>query len=583
VTVSASSESAVSGTALSPDAPAALGELLAVAEELGAERVAAEATTLAERLSEGRFFVACIGQFKRGKSTLVNALVGDPILPTGVVPVTSVVTVVRHGSRRGARVQLAGGGWTSIEPAELAAYVAEERNPGNRKGVEAVEVFVPSALLASGMCLVDTPGIGSIFAGSTRVTRAFVPHVDAALVVLGADPPLSGDELGLVEEVAAHTGQLVFVLNKADRLAAPERQEARQFAERVLRDRLRQPVDRLFEVSATDALAGGETGDWAALRERLGRLADESGAEILQRAAERGIARSIDRLEHVVDERHEALVRPLDESERRLAGLQRAIQDAERALGDLAPLFGGEQERLARALHAERAAFLAEAVPAAVAELDAALSDSRGGPRTGLRGRAMAEARAVARRHVERWLYAVEPRAEALYRAASGRFVELANAFLLRLRGSGEPALGRLPVELPAETSFRAKRSFYFTELVTVAGPGPAGWLATAIAPRRVARAAAERDARQYLERLIASNSSRVAYDLVDRLGESRRRLETEIVSLLGEISASAARALALARDRHERGAGAVEAELGRLRAVRARLGALRRGLPGPS
>jgi len=50
-------------------------------------------------------------------------------------------------------------------------------------------------------CLVDTPGIGSVFAGNTATTRSFVPHIDAALVVLGADPPLSGDELALVDEL----------------------------------------------------------------------------------------------------------------------------------------------------------------------------------------------------------------------------------------------------------------------------------------------------------------------------------------------------------------------------------------------
>jgi hypothetical protein len=54
---------------------------------------------LAERLRDGRFHVVCVGQFKRGRSTLINALVGEDALPTGVVPVTSVVTVLRHGER----------------------------------------------------------------------------------------------------------------------------------------------------------------------------------------------------------------------------------------------------------------------------------------------------------------------------------------------------------------------------------------------------------------------------------------------------------------------------------------------------
>ncbi len=524
--------------------------------------------------------MACVGQFKRGKSTLLNALVGDAVLPTGVVPVTSVVTVIRHGPQRAARVRLVGHPWEAIGPDTLAAYVTEEQNPQNRKGVEAVEVFVLSPLLASGMCLVDTPGIGSVFSGNTRVTRDFVPHVDAALVVLGADPPLSGEELALVAEVAEHTEQLVFTLNKADRLSDVERGQAGEFAERVLRERLGRPIARLFEVSATEALVGRATRDWAALRAELETLARESGADLVRNAAERGLARLTDRLLRVIHEHHEALVRPLDESERRLAALRHAIQDAERALRDLGPLFAVEQERLARTLDGERQAFLAQALPAATGELERALAGGDALTARGRRARAIEQARANARAHVERWLREVEPRAEELYRAATARFIELANGFLARLRASGDAALGGLPAELPPETSFRAKRHFYFTDLLVVAKPGPATWLVDHLGPRRVASAAAGRDAREYLERLLASNSARVSNDLAERVAQSRRRLAAEIAALLTEVSASAEGALERARDRHRSGAEAVSAEVARLRSLRARVEALRFGVP---
>jgi hypothetical protein len=170
--------------------------------EAGASHLAAEARTLAERVREGLFYAACVGQFKRGKSTLLNAIVRQPVLPVGVVPVTAVVTVVRHGEAPLARVRFAAGGWQEIATSDLAQYVTEEQNPENRKGVASVEVFVPSELLRSGMCLVDTPGIGSVFIGNTEATRAFVPHVDTALVVLGADSPISADELALVNDIA---------------------------------------------------------------------------------------------------------------------------------------------------------------------------------------------------------------------------------------------------------------------------------------------------------------------------------------------------------------------------------------------
>jgi ribosome biogenesis GTPase A len=131
-----------------------------LAEEFDAEQVAADARSVAERVSEGRFYVACIGQFKRGKSSVLNALVGDSVLPTGVVPVTTVSTSVRYGSHAAARVRFeAAGGWTDTPVTSVDDYVSEEKNPGNAKHVAALEIFVSSALLATGMCFVDTPGL----------------------------------------------------------------------------------------------------------------------------------------------------------------------------------------------------------------------------------------------------------------------------------------------------------------------------------------------------------------------------------------------------------------------------------------
>jgi GTP-binding protein EngB required for normal cell division len=552
------------------DLAGALREVADVAGSVGVDHLPAEAAALAERLAEGRFFVACVGQFKRGKSTLLNALVGEPVLPTGVVPVTTVVTVLRHGPRRAARIRLRAEGWRDIDPGAVGAYVTEGENPGNRKGVEAVEIFVPSPLLASGMCLVDTPGLGSVFADSTRVTRDFVPHIDAALVVLGADPPLSGEELTLVEEVARHTAALLFLLNKADRLSAADRDEARRFAEEVLGQRLRRPVGPLFEISATERLASGPTRDWARLEAALADLARQSGRQLVEAAAARGVDRLVERLLGAIAQHREALVRPLDESERRLAALRQAGAQAQRALRDLRPLFAAEQERLARAFEMERRVFLRQAVPEAVEELER--GPLAGRTRRGWRDAAMEAARAVARRRVEAWLREVEPRAEALYAEATRRFVELANGALAALRGSGTPAVAGLPADLLTEVRFRARRQFYATDLMGVADGGIGRALVVGLAPRRLARALVRRDARAYLERLLDTNSARAANDLAERVVESRRQLESLLTALLQEITQAAEHAVQQARVHQQAGAAAVQAELARLDGLRRRV-----------
>ena len=119
------------------DAPGetALRRLAELAAQFGAEHIASTALSTAERVSEGRFYVACVGQFKRGKSTLLNALIGHSVLPTAVVPVTAVPTIIRHGKQLAARVRFQGETWTDIAVSSVEEYVSEAKNPENAKGV----------------------------------------------------------------------------------------------------------------------------------------------------------------------------------------------------------------------------------------------------------------------------------------------------------------------------------------------------------------------------------------------------------------------------------------------------------------
>jgi predicted GTPase len=122
--------------------------------------------------------------------------------------------------------------------------VTEEQNPENKKAVDGAEVFVPSFLLSYGMCFVDTPGLGSVFTGNTATTQAFIPHIDAALVVVGADPPIAGEELALVESIGEQVEDLILVINKADRTSDPEREAAAKFTRQILEKRLHRPWAR---------------------------------------------------------------------------------------------------------------------------------------------------------------------------------------------------------------------------------------------------------------------------------------------------------------------------------------------------
>ena len=131
--VMAPDDSIPTETSGSIDGASRLLRLAELAQHPGAEPVAEEARALAARIAEGRFYVACVGQFKRGKSTLLNALVGHEVVPTGYVPVTAVPTVIRFGEKLHARVRMRDGSWRDVPMAELKEYVTEEFNPENKK------------------------------------------------------------------------------------------------------------------------------------------------------------------------------------------------------------------------------------------------------------------------------------------------------------------------------------------------------------------------------------------------------------------------------------------------------------------
>lgn len=549
--------------------PDTLRSLARLATEAGSPATAREAAALADRLAEGRFYVACVGQFKRGKSTLLNALVGEPVLPTGVVPVTAAVTVLRHGPELRARVRFADRDWEDCDPRGLETYVSEEHNPANEKGVTGVEVFVPHPLLESGLCLVDTPGLGSISEAGTAATRAFVPHIDAALVVLGADPPITRDELALVREVAQQVDELIVVVNKADRTSDRERAEAIRFTERVLREHLRRPVGRIFEVSALERLHGGPPRDWEALSSRLATLAQRSGADLVTGAEQRGLEALLARLQRELLQREEALLRPVEESRERLDRLRRLVAEADAALAELGHRLTAVQERLSSRFLDERKQFFDRALPAAQRAL---LESADHGRRRGLRRRLTERALEITRDCLASWKEEQEPRAEALYQQAVTRFVALVNEFQEGLRSWG---LEDLPPLAP-DTRFRARSGFYFTGMLTVAPESAGRSLLDLVRPREQRRRAIERDALRYLERLFEVNTARITNDFRDRVMESRRLLEREMRARLREVVESAERAARRAREIQAAGAEAVRVERERLRRLRTELERLR-------
>jgi hypothetical protein len=175
--------------------------------------------------------------------------------------VTAIVTQVKYGPELSARARVASRNWEPIPIASIPSFVSEQENPRNQKNVLAVEISAPNPLLTRGMCLVDTPGISSVITSNTDATNEFIPHIDAALIVLGIDPPVSADELSLIKGLSRQCRNLLYVLSKADRHTESEISQAREFTLDVLRREIGpreigKESPNLFVVSGIEAVEG---------------------------------------------------------------------------------------------------------------------------------------------------------------------------------------------------------------------------------------------------------------------------------------------------------------------------------------
>jgi GTP-binding protein EngB required for normal cell division len=268
---------------------ALLGRLARVAAEAAADTAQDEAEDLRQKLAADRFEMVVMGQFKRGKSSLINVLLGRDVLPTGTVPLTSVMTVVRHGPAPRLRVFLKKKPAVEAGLEHLPAYITEKGNPRNEKGVLRVEVEVDSPFLADGDVLVDTPGVGSVHAHNTQAAYDSIPRADAVLYVLSVDPPVGEEDLKFLMSLRPYVAKVFFVLNKRDYLAPEQFDENRRFTEEALRAALQVESVPLFAFSARWAAEARTNGD-AALLERSGQPALERHLrEFLREAKERDV------------------------------------------------------------------------------------------------------------------------------------------------------------------------------------------------------------------------------------------------------------------------------------------------------
>lgn len=208
---------------------------------------------LKEKIQNNVFNLVVLGQFKRGKTTLINALLGEEILPTAVVPLTSIATILKYGEIQDIKVYFNDGRVIEIAPESLPLYVTEKGNPKNKKNVQEVIITYPSPYLKDGVRLIDTPGVGSIYQHNTDVAYQYLPKSDAALFILSVDQPIGQAELEFLKDVKEYSHRIFFLQNKADYVDSEDLNESISFSKKIIEECMGRDV-KIYPLSAKRAL-----------------------------------------------------------------------------------------------------------------------------------------------------------------------------------------------------------------------------------------------------------------------------------------------------------------------------------------
>ncbi len=517
--------------------------------------------SLEQKLASNQLHLAVLGQMKRGKSTFINALLGAEILPTGVLPVTAVITEIKYGPAPEATILYSTGAREQVNLGTLADYITESGNPGNKRQVASVELAYPSPLLESGIILIDTPGIGSTHAHNTRTTEGYLEQVDAGIVVLSVDPPITQVESYFIRNVKEEIPKLFFILNKVDAASADEVSHIAGFLEEEL-SRLQIESPEIFRLSARRALEG---------RGKPPATATSSGVEIFEQRLRTFLLEEKDRVlvrSIALDALHiartlkfaatiglRAQSMTLDELHLKGRAIDQLLEQTESEMQELQVLLRQHSAEIIARVERDLTTHVQESVPVVRQHLK--LFQSQHPRETGrafgvlLESFLMGEIETVFRS----WRIREDEVVQSLLDSLSARFVNRTNAILDRLQQAAgiifetpvEPVMIHCPLRMESHLYYRVERVFHSLDSFFLA------------LPRFLLRPIVLRKVRGRIWQFLDLNAGRIRYDYVERLQSSMTQFEKDLGAGVAMLTESLRLALRRPRDSTQPGTAALD------------------------
>jgi ribosome biogenesis GTPase A len=511
--------------------------------------------SLEHKLASNQLHLAVLGQMKRGKSSFINALLGAEILPTGVLPVTAIITEIRYGPVPDAAIIYSTELRETVAISGLAAYITESGNPGNKKQVAFVELVYPSPFLESGIILIDTPGIGSTHAHNTRTTEGYLEQVDAGIVVLSVDPPITEAESQFLRNIKGEIPKLFFILNKTDTASAEEVSHLSRFLEDEL-SRLRVESPEIFSLSARRALedrgqaATGVTSSGIEIFEQRLRtfLSEEKGQVLVHSIAldVLHIARIL-KFAATIGVRAQAL--SPDELNQKGRALDQLLEQTDSEMHELQVLLRQHSADIVVRVERDLNTHVQESVPVVRQRLK--LFQSQHPKETGRAFGALIESFLMEQVETvfRRWRVREDEEVQAELDVLSARFVVRANTILERLQQAAG-ALFDIPVErvsihcplrMESHLYYRVERVFHSLDSFLLA------------LPRFLLRPLVLRKMNERIWQFLDLNAGRIRYDYIERLQSSMTQFEKDLSAAVTMVTETLRAALRRPGDKVER------------------------------
>jgi len=328
-------------------------QLKSVAENLNEQRLHSEIDELSEKITGEKFYLVMLGLFKRGKSSLINALLGDKIVPTGVIPLTAIITLIEFSSEKYAEIFFIDSESIKVGIDEVNRYVAEQENPKNIKKVKFVKIYHNSEILKS-ITIIDTPGVGSSLEHNTETTNEFIDKIDAALFVLSVDVPITKAEVEFLKKIKGRIPKVIFVMNKIDLFTKEQLADATDYNKGVLNEICdKQPLE-FIEISSLNALKGFqqhnkellEKSNFSSLLQRIKLLAESEKTDIMNLAVKHRLLILTNELISKVKFRIHSLKMPALDLEKKLKEFQSLISMMKNEKSDFDILMEGRAKQL---------------------------------------------------------------------------------------------------------------------------------------------------------------------------------------------------------------------------------------------